>query len=398
MLPLIVLATGIAGTQPCPPSAPTQRLDLLADQAGGLPDRSRFAEAQGSATVPFLNVQQVRPRQGPQGPLFPTLVRSLVETAMSDFVSDVEARSGRTYPQRNLIADFVDLWLNHNPAYHGRRDVYITRIVEEISCVDARVTIRVFGVYATVPRIVDPAVVAGAVRAMDRSGLVSTEPDGHGGENITINVYNFLDQARLNPAVRNELKAGVDRFLRQPQSAERMRLADDYSRSLVEQVSEHGRITVAGFESGQVGISSFMAGVIESLVLPELALALRRSEGTVRVVAVGHTDRNTVISPIEYHDCAQLARPAGEIVRYTTQSPSECPERRITNNDQLSFARGHAGTALLARVFPPNLPQRRVWLGYSGLGTAESSSNRAASRRVVYRILVQRLRESPRGH
>jgi hypothetical protein len=394
MLLLSSVFLGIAlanSAQPCPARAATQVFELMSDQAGELRNRSRFTSADGSASTSFSNLQQVLPGQGAQGPRVTRRVRILAEQAIQNFIADVEQRSGRTYSQRDLMADFIDLWENRTPEYHGPRDVYLTRIVEEVSCADASVTVRAYGVYSLVPRIVDSTVVGSAIRAMDRSRIVTYQADGRGGATITINIYGFLDQARGNPAVRQELKREVDRFYSLPQATQRMRLADDYSRELMEQVRDNGEISVPGFDSGSVGISSFMAGVIERIVIPELARYLRGSQGIVEVVGIGHTDRRRVGRPIHYQQCAELDHPPDDVVTY--RRVAACAERLITSNQQLSVARGYAGVAVLAEIVPMSMPRGRISLGYAGVGTLQASTNLAASRRVVYRITIHQLRQ-----
>jgi hypothetical protein len=392
LLLLLALVGATRVSAQCPRSDPTRKYVLWADHSGGLQDRSRFDSALGIATRSFTSIAQVRPQPGVRGPRVTPQVRALVEAAMAELVSDVEAQSGRTYPQRNLVADFIESWQNRGPAYRGPRDVYITRIEEEVRCVDAEVTVRVHGVYALVPRVVDTTVVAGAIRAIDRSELIKLERDGRGGGSVSINIYNIIDQARANQAVQDELKRGVERFYRLPQSELRLQLADDYSRSLVEHVRNHDELSIEGFDSGEYGISSFMVGVIERIVVPELASILRRSQGVVDVVSIGHTDRAAVRTSIDYRGCADLSKALGQRMSFDFRAPCP-PSRRIANNDQLSLARGYEGIALLARVFPAELPRARVRLGYSGAGSSQASTNFVGSRRIVYRITVQRLQD-----
>lgn len=388
----VFLALNVPGAaaQRCPSAIPTQRLGIWTNPLTALQDRTRFDDATASYTRSISDLGLVLPRSGSRQ-LTPTL-EAMIEAAMGEFVSEVEVQSGRQYVQRNLVADFQEMRRNREPSHRWPRDVYVTQILLETRCVDARATVHVRGVYAIVPRVVDPSIVRGAVAALDRRQVVEFAGDGRGGGSFTINIYNIIQQARTNPSVRDSLRLGVERFYRLPQAEERLLLADEYSRGLIEHVRDHGEIPVRGFDSGEYGISSFMVAVIERLVVPQLTDILRRTQGPVDVVSIGHTDARAVRRPVGYGGCGDLSGAAGRLAPYDPRAPCP-PARQIANNNQLSFARGYAGAELLYQIFPVERGRARLRIRYTGVGSREASNDEGGSRRIVYRIVSQQLRD-----
>lgn len=384
-LVFVAIASNLFHAPQCTPNSPTQPFTLWTYEPGALQDRSRFAEAVGEVSRPFTNDVQVRPSGVGGRLLTPRFVEGLIDEASNEFVSDVESRSGRTYSQKDLVADFREFRKGQPTSYKGARDVYITRVEEEIHCADRSVTIRVKGVYAVVPRIVGPSVLGGMRSVIDKDQVMQFAPDGQGGGSLTVRVFNIIDLARSNPSVRTELKRGVDRFYALPQAAQRLRLADEYTRTLIEHVRRTGEVPIEGFEPGDYGIPSFMVAVLQEVVMPELIAFIQKSRSPVEIASIGHTDDAVVHRPIEYSGCGILTRARGQVIPFDPRTPCRASPY-IRNNDQLSFARAFEGAALLHQLLSETPYGNRIRYTYTGQGSTQASQNRKESRRIIYRI------------